>query len=193
MSCRSIRPRDAMPHIHLDAVGGIAGDMFVAALLDAFPDFRSRVLADARAVLPAGYEGQLRETRSGILRGLGFGLAGETPVRATITTMAPAASWTWWRRIRTARAGGRIGGAGGRHPDPHRRGRSRRSIRSRSRRCISTKSPTGIRCSTSSRPAASPPRCRRRAGRSHRCPAAAAWSKHSMACCRSRPPRPRHC
>jgi uncharacterized protein (TIGR00299 family) protein len=79
MSCRSIRPRDAMPHIHLDAVGGIAGDMFVAALLDAFPDFRSRVLADARAVLPAGYEGQLRETRSGILRGLGFGLVGETP------------------------------------------------------------------------------------------------------------------
>jgi uncharacterized protein (TIGR00299 family) protein len=66
-----------MPHIHLDAVGGIAGDMFVAALLDAFPDLRSRVLADARAVLPAGYEGQLRETRSGILRGLGFGLAGE--------------------------------------------------------------------------------------------------------------------
>jgi pyridinium-3,5-bisthiocarboxylic acid mononucleotide nickel chelatase len=70
-----------MPHIHLDAVGGIAGDMFVAALLDAFPDFRSRVLADARAVLPAGYEGQLRETSSGILRGLGFGLAGETPGR----------------------------------------------------------------------------------------------------------------
>jgi pyridinium-3,5-bisthiocarboxylic acid mononucleotide nickel chelatase len=78
MSCRSIRPRDAMPHIHLDAVGGIAGDMFVAALLDAFPDFRARVMADARAVLPAGYEGRIRETRSGILRGLVFGLAGET-------------------------------------------------------------------------------------------------------------------
>ncbi len=65
-----------MAHIHLDAVGGIAGDMFVAALLDAFPDLRDRVLADAQAVLPTGYEGQLREARSGVLRGLGFGLAG---------------------------------------------------------------------------------------------------------------------
>jgi pyridinium-3,5-bisthiocarboxylic acid mononucleotide nickel chelatase len=64
-----------MPNIHLDAVGGIAGDMFVAALLDAFPDLQSRVLADAQTVLPAGYAGQLKETRSGILRGLGFGLA----------------------------------------------------------------------------------------------------------------------
>jgi uncharacterized protein (TIGR00299 family) protein len=81
MSCRSIWPPDAMPHIHLDAVGGIAGDMFVAALLDAFPDFRARVLADARAVLPEGYEGHLKETRSGILRGLGFGLSGETDCR----------------------------------------------------------------------------------------------------------------
>jgi pyridinium-3,5-bisthiocarboxylic acid mononucleotide nickel chelatase len=66
-----------MAHIHLDAVGGIAGDMFVAALLDAFPEVRPRVLADARAVLPAGCEGQVCETRSGILRGLSFGLVGE--------------------------------------------------------------------------------------------------------------------
>ena len=39
---------------------------------------RSRVLADAQAVLPVGYEGQLRETRSGILRGLSFGLVGQS-------------------------------------------------------------------------------------------------------------------
>jgi uncharacterized protein (TIGR00299 family) protein len=77
MSCRSIRPCDAMEHIHLDAVGGIAGDMFVAALLDAFPQLRSRVLADTQAVLPAGYEGQVREARSGMLHGLSFGLMGQ--------------------------------------------------------------------------------------------------------------------
>jgi len=40
--------------IRLDAVGGIAGDMFAAALVDALPDLRDRVLADAAAVLPPG-------------------------------------------------------------------------------------------------------------------------------------------
>jgi uncharacterized protein (TIGR00299 family) protein len=40
-------------HIHLDAVGGVAGDMFVAAMLDALPELRARVMADLAAVLPA--------------------------------------------------------------------------------------------------------------------------------------------
>jgi len=65
-----------MLSIHLDAVGGVAGDMFVAALLDAFPDLRGRVLADAGAVLPEGHAPRLEETRSGVIRALGFGLAG---------------------------------------------------------------------------------------------------------------------
>ena len=102
MSCRSIKPPEAMLHIHLDAVGGIAGDMFVAALLDAFPDFRSRVLADARAVLPAGYEGRLRETRSGILRGLGFGLAGEPPGHGDNDHHGAGGFLNMMGRIRTA-------------------------------------------------------------------------------------------
>ena len=41
-------------HIRLDAVGGAAGDMFAAAMVDAVPDLRDRVLTDATAVLPPG-------------------------------------------------------------------------------------------------------------------------------------------
>lgn len=49
-------------HIHLEPLGGIAGDMFVAAMLDAFPLHRERVLADVFAVLPLA-AGEARLTR----------------------------------------------------------------------------------------------------------------------------------
>ncbi|MCJ2115526.1 LarC family nickel insertion protein [Methylobacterium sp. J-001] len=39
-------------HIHLDALGGVAGDMFAAALLDAFPEHLDGVRASVRAVDP---------------------------------------------------------------------------------------------------------------------------------------------
>ncbi|TXL71010.1 LarC family nickel insertion protein [Vineibacter terrae] len=62
--------------IHLDAVGGVAGDMFVAAMLDARPDLCARVLADAAAVLPASAgQPELVEAASGALRARRFGLA----------------------------------------------------------------------------------------------------------------------
>lgn len=38
-----------MIHIHLDPVGGVAGDMFVAALVDAFPQHRTGMLKAVRA------------------------------------------------------------------------------------------------------------------------------------------------
>jgi uncharacterized protein (TIGR00299 family) protein len=39
-------------HIHLDAIGGVAGDMFVAALCDALPQRRAGVVAAIKAVAP---------------------------------------------------------------------------------------------------------------------------------------------
>lgn len=39
-------------HIHLDLVGGVAGDMFVAAMIDALPELEARVMKDVAAVLP---------------------------------------------------------------------------------------------------------------------------------------------
>jgi uncharacterized protein (TIGR00299 family) protein len=46
-------------HIHLDPVGGAAGDMFIAAMLHLRPDLEARVMADVAAVLPDGV-GQAR-------------------------------------------------------------------------------------------------------------------------------------
>lgn len=69
--------------VQLDAVGGIAGDMFVAAMLDARPDLRKRVLADAGSVLPPALGSpSLTEGKSGSLRCLRFGLAAASPVHA---------------------------------------------------------------------------------------------------------------
>jgi uncharacterized protein (TIGR00299 family) protein len=62
--------------VMLDAVGGIAGDMFVAAMLDALPALRDRVLADAARVLPEGAGAPLLEDgMSGGLRCLRFRLS----------------------------------------------------------------------------------------------------------------------
>ena len=66
-----------MRRIHLDAVGGVAGDMFVAALLDAFPDLAPQVMAEARAVLPEGVGAPfLSQGLSGGISVRRFGLEG---------------------------------------------------------------------------------------------------------------------
>ena len=60
-------------HIHLDAVGGVAGDMFAAAMLDAFPDLRDGMLAAIRAAgLPAEVHVGFAEHQDHALTGLRF-------------------------------------------------------------------------------------------------------------------------
>lgn len=60
-------------HIHLDAVGGVAGDMFIAAMLDAFPNLRDGMVAAIRvAGLPAEVHIGVAEHRDHALTGLRF-------------------------------------------------------------------------------------------------------------------------
>ena len=90
MWCRSTRVMGEDRHIHLDAVGGAAGDMFVAAILDALPALRGRVLSDAAAVLPAGLGTPgLKAGSSGGLAACRFGLGDAAPAAAMQGHAAP--------------------------------------------------------------------------------------------------------
>jgi uncharacterized protein (TIGR00299 family) protein len=63
--------------IHLDLVGGISGDMFVAAIVDALPLLATPILAELAAVQAAGEADPVfRETATGGLRANSFGTAG---------------------------------------------------------------------------------------------------------------------
>ncbi len=69
-------PPPASLSIHLDLVGGIAGDMFVAALVDALPALGRPVLDALAAVQPAGSAAPaFHEATAGGLRAQRFGLA----------------------------------------------------------------------------------------------------------------------
>jgi uncharacterized protein (TIGR00299 family) protein len=73
--------------IHLDLVGGIAGDMFVAALLDAMPHLAAPLFAELAKVQPEGMTAPtLVATKQAGLTAARFGLA---PARRK-STVAPA-------------------------------------------------------------------------------------------------------
>lgn len=59
-----------MTHIHLDPIGGLAGDMFVAAMLDAFPEHEAATLAAASAL--AGVGCQALRHHDGVMTGMRF-------------------------------------------------------------------------------------------------------------------------
>ncbi|HTS54123.1 MAG TPA: LarC family nickel insertion protein [Burkholderiales bacterium] len=60
-------------HLHLDAIGGVAGDMFIAAVLDAFPHLRDGMLQAIRTGgLPEDIVCRTVEHRDDILTGLRF-------------------------------------------------------------------------------------------------------------------------
>jgi uncharacterized protein (TIGR00299 family) protein len=60
----------AARHIHLDPLGGLAGDMFLAAMLDAFPDLAPGAFEAMRtAGLPPGWASDLVDHEDGVLRG----------------------------------------------------------------------------------------------------------------------------
>ena len=90
-------------HLHLDPVGGIAGDMFIAALLDAFPALRAGLDTalvkvglppDARCALVAHHDGVLSGRRFEIslpadaaAPGAGHDHVGLAAIRAAIAAM----------------------------------------------------------------------------------------------------------
>src|SRR5258705_13489189 len=68
-------PPPASLAIHLDLLGGLAGDMFVAAMADALPALVPLVLAELAAVQPAGVPAPgFCEASTGGLRARRFGM-----------------------------------------------------------------------------------------------------------------------
>ena len=65
-----MRVGDDLRHIHLDPVGGIAGDMFAAAMLEAFPELAAGAIAAAQALAPVSCH--VQPHNDGILAGSRF-------------------------------------------------------------------------------------------------------------------------
>lgn len=69
-----------LARIHLDAIGGVAGDMFVAAVADAFPDAVPGLLAElGKLAAPAGASIGFEAHRDGALAGRRFAVRAHAP------------------------------------------------------------------------------------------------------------------
>jgi uncharacterized protein (TIGR00299 family) protein len=74
-------------HVHLDAIGGVAGDMFVAALVDARPELATAVReALAQLPLPEGVSAAFIDHGDGILRGRRFVVSCPEPPHSTLAS-----------------------------------------------------------------------------------------------------------
>jgi uncharacterized protein (TIGR00299 family) protein len=90
--------------VHLDLVGGLAGDMFIAALLDAFPDHEGRVLSAIEAVSKESpIVCALSVFQDGVIRGRQFRVRCLSPVnqRTPFLAASDAQLHTSWACIRT--------------------------------------------------------------------------------------------
>ena len=66
-----------MMHIHLDAIGGVAGDMFAAALLDAFPEHADALVSCVQGFAPVSC--RLERHADGTLSGSRFDVSETAP------------------------------------------------------------------------------------------------------------------
>ncbi len=90
--------------VHLDLIGGLAGDMFIAAILDAMPQYESRVLANIQALDSRSHTGcSLLEHTDGVLQGRRFSVQARAETRSTAVLVRPPASHshTPWHALRT--------------------------------------------------------------------------------------------
>jgi len=89
--------------IHLDLIGGLAGDMFIAALLDAMPQYESRVLNHIQACNGGSSIGcSLLEHSDGVLRGRRFSVHSRAGTMSPGVLARPLAnhSHTSWQALR---------------------------------------------------------------------------------------------
>lgn len=73
-------------HIHLDAVGGAAGDMFAAAMVDARPDLEALVQQTIAALRLPAVEGQILPHDDGKLVGSRFRVSCPDPPHSTVAS-----------------------------------------------------------------------------------------------------------